>query len=513
MLTAGPDTEGRRDADAVRRWRLAGIVVFAIALLGGLALRVIAPSPLWLDEALTVNIAQLGFGDMVAALRNDGHPALYYVLLGWWIDLFGDGDTSVRALSGVFSLLTVPVLWRIGRRFEPPTASIAAVLALGSPFLLRYGTEARMYSLVALLAAVGWLVTTEAIEHPTLPRLLAVAATAATLVHTNYWAFWLVGAALVLLAGAITRARGEVRANLLRVAGAIVAGSATLVVWLGVLLDQAGSTGTPWAARARPAEVAVETLQAIGGSGRFEGVLLGAGLLVLALIGATAVGTTTDILAIAFRRGPASVPAAVVALTLTIGTLVALVTGSAFEARYAAVVVPFVVVLAARGAAVLPVRGAVVVVASLTLLALAVGVDNARRDRTQGQEVADAIDAGAAPGDVVAFCPDQLGPATVRSLDHPGDRFAYPTGDGTLVDWGDYLDRISATEPMEFAGRLDRAAGDHAVWLVAGFSYRGFEGRCESVFNALGSSRTALTVVPARTVFEPMTLVRFDPMP
>ena len=120
---------------------------------------------------------------------------------------------------------------------------------------------------------------------------------------------------------------------------------------------------------------------------------------------------------------------------------------------------------------------------------------------------------GWAPGDVVAFCPDQLGPATVRTLGHPGERVAYPTGDGTFVDWADYLDRIESADPVEFTDSLQNTAGDHTIWLVAGFSYRGFEGRCEAIVNALGSSRTAITVVPARAVFEPMTLIRFEPAP
>ena len=58
-----------------------GVAVFVIALVGGLVLRVYAPSPLWLDEALSVNLASLPPSDLVDALRNDGHPALYLSLI------------------------------------------------------------------------------------------------------------------------------------------------------------------------------------------------------------------------------------------------------------------------------------------------------------------------------------------------------------------------------------------------------------------------------------------------
>ena len=41
-----------------------------------------------------MNIAQLDPNQLVEGLRHDGHPALYYLLLGWWIDAFGDNDSG-----------------------------------------------------------------------------------------------------------------------------------------------------------------------------------------------------------------------------------------------------------------------------------------------------------------------------------------------------------------------------------------------------------------------------------
>ena len=87
----------------------------ALAVAVGVVVRFVAPSPLWLDEALSVHIAT-GDASLADALRRDGHPGLYYLLLGWWIDVFGDGDATVRALSGLFGLATLPVLWMTVRR-------------------------------------------------------------------------------------------------------------------------------------------------------------------------------------------------------------------------------------------------------------------------------------------------------------------------------------------------------------------------------------------------------------
>src|SRR5262245_41238943 len=73
---------------------LAPVAVGAVVALG-IALRFVQRSPLWLDEALTVNIARLSPGDLLDALRHDGHPPLYYLILHFWMRLVGEGDVAV----------------------------------------------------------------------------------------------------------------------------------------------------------------------------------------------------------------------------------------------------------------------------------------------------------------------------------------------------------------------------------------------------------------------------------
>ena len=143
---------------------------------------------MWLDEVLSVNIASLSVGDAVQALRHDGHPILYYAVLGVWLDGFGDSDLAARSLSGLFSLAAAAAIWAAARRrLGAEAARYAAVLALTSPFLVRYGSEARMYALVVLLAAAGWLLTELAVERRSLVRLAALAAVVAAGLHTHYW--------------------------------------------------------------------------------------------------------------------------------------------------------------------------------------------------------------------------------------------------------------------------------------------------------------------------------------
>jgi hypothetical protein len=280
------------------------------------------------------------------------------------------------------------------------------------------------------------------------------------------------------------------------------------VVWLPVFLDQIGSTGTPWADRARPAEVAIETIQALGGTSRFEGELLGFATVVLALFGALGVARARGV-EVRAGVGPLSDAAGVAVLTLALGAGAALVTAGAFEGRYAAVVVPVALVLAARGIAVLPERFGLLLLAMMVIAGLGVGVDEARRDRTQAGDVAAVIDAEWEAGDVVAFCPDQVGPSTRRELTVPAETLAYPRGTGRLVDWRDYAAVIDATAPQSFVDEVLATAGDGDVWLVAGLGYKSLGNRCEEILDLFADARAAEPRITPGDTFERMLLVRY----
>ena len=149
-----------------------------VAIVAGLVLRFVTRSPLWLDEALSVNIAKLPIGQIPAALRHDGHPPLYYVLLHAWMSVFGSGDVAVRALSGLFAVATLPLAWVIGRRRGGPRLGwlFTAVMAM-SPFALRYATETRMYSLLMVGMLVLYLLVDDVVRlgRGGWPRLVALA--------------------------------------------------------------------------------------------------------------------------------------------------------------------------------------------------------------------------------------------------------------------------------------------------------------------------------------------------
>src|SRR5208282_157031 len=99
------------------RARAAAGIAVALVVAAGIFLRFYTHSALWLDEALTVDRSHLPVGQIAGSLKEDGAPPLYYYLLHYWMDLFGQSDLATRSLSGVIGVATLPVAWLAGLRF------------------------------------------------------------------------------------------------------------------------------------------------------------------------------------------------------------------------------------------------------------------------------------------------------------------------------------------------------------------------------------------------------------
>lgn len=520
------------------------VLAFAAVVAVGVIVRFAAATPLWLDEALSVSIARLDPADLAAALRRDGHPPLYYLVLHAWSGAFGDGDLAVRSLSGAFAVATLPLAWLSGRRVAGRAGAAAAVVLVAvSPFAVRYATETRMYAMVMALVFAGHLLLRGALDgrsspagragSVSLPRLAGVAGVAGALYLTHYWSFFLAAATVGILAVVWRRdPQAWRRVAALRCATAVVAGGVAFLPWLPSFLAQLRSTGTPWGIAARPTDVFGATFVDLGGPAA-EGVLAAGLLLVLLAVGLLAVRPGAGAIAEAsvtdagveldLRTAPPARGEAVVAVaTLALGGVVGFLTESAYASRYAAVVFPLLVLVAARGVAALsPPKARVIALAAVVVLGVP-GVYRAlSHDRTQAEVLAAAIAAEAGSDDVIVTCPDQLGPSLVRALDQGGTGALRVVGYPTLerperVDWTDYEERNRASDPEAVAGELLASVpAGGTVWLVTNTSYRTFEGRCERLEAALGAARPSRSVVSAKPglFFESGELISFGPEP
>ena len=150
------------------------------------------------------------------------HPPLYYLVLRGWIDLFGDSDLSVRALSASFSLAIIILLFDIIRRLQGPWPGlIGAAFATFAPAQIVYSQQARPYTMLVFL---GLLVLEAMLSIQRGPSrrygLCALAISVAAFAMTHYFAAGAIAAVAVY--SAITFQGKTRRAVVLALAAALL---------------------------------------------------------------------------------------------------------------------------------------------------------------------------------------------------------------------------------------------------------------------------------------------------
>ena len=137
---------------------LTGIpVLIMISLVAGVGLLEyvhLTASGLWLDELASVffseaseSLSYLYYSRMV----QDTSPPLYYILLHYWMLVFGEGEYPVRILGWLATLATAVTTYFLALKVYG--RSIAIILAASlfcSPGLVQYGLEARAYVFLLL---------------------------------------------------------------------------------------------------------------------------------------------------------------------------------------------------------------------------------------------------------------------------------------------------------------------------------------------------------------------------
>ncbi len=521
----------------------------------GVVLRFWTPSPMWLDEALTVNIARVPLHLIPGLLRDDGAPPLYYVLLHFWMEVFGTSDLGARSLSGVIGVVTLPVAWLAGyhvgsQSWRAPAGAAATpagspapaqvegsaiavhdgdragrlvawtttLLVATSPFAVYYDTEARMYSLVILLSTLGVLAYVAILRRPSLANALALAVVTCALEYSHYWALFLVATAAI--GTAVCAWRGP-RARSCRVAlAALAVGSCGFAPWVPTLVFQLAHTGTPWAT---PADFTalVYTFTQFAGGDSDAGRALALVLAFLALLGVAGSALDGRHVVLDLRTRPGVRALALLAVgTLVMALIAGKLSGSTFADRYSAVILMPCLLVVAYGVTALKssrVRNGVVAIA--VVFGLAASIPNAFLTRTQAGQVASAVLSRPHNGDVVAYCPDQLGPAVSRALSDRFDELAFPRANSPeIVNWVDYAATVEHASTGAFVRRiLLRAGPKNSIWYVSAPGYLNFGSDCQAIANDLAARRPQQLVVAEQgsdtpfEIFEGESLYRYPP--
>ncbi|MDB5187547.1 MAG: Membrane protein-like protein [Candidatus Kaiserbacteria bacterium] len=110
-----------------------------------------------LDEAQTLWQTGRYPGGILYVVAQDVHVPLYHMMIYFWQLIFGVNIEFVRLFSLLFFVLTIPLVIRLGDEVYESrliSGTGAAIFAL-SPFMIWYGNEARMYSLLVFLTVLN----------------------------------------------------------------------------------------------------------------------------------------------------------------------------------------------------------------------------------------------------------------------------------------------------------------------------------------------------------------------
>ncbi|MGH2914804.1 MAG: glycosyltransferase family 39 protein [Solirubrobacteraceae bacterium] len=160
---------------------IGGVLVVLLACSAVIRTRTLS-GELWFQEASAIGLAMHPVGALLSDVKAAGASPLYYLLLHFWIQAFGDGEAATHALSLLIGLATIPAAmwagWSLGGR---RAGLFAAILFAFGSFETRYAEAAQPYELTAALG------------------LIATAALIIAFVQRRRWALWLLGAALTAM--------------------------------------------------------------------------------------------------------------------------------------------------------------------------------------------------------------------------------------------------------------------------------------------------------------------------
>lgn len=136
------------------------LTALAVAIGGFLALTLtrLTASSIWFDEAFSAYITKYNLSEITHYTALDVHPPLYYWLLKGWTSLFGTSAIAFRSMSVFFGVITLILLFfLIKKLFNRKTAALSVFLVAISPLFVRFGIEARMYTVVTTIVLAATL--------------------------------------------------------------------------------------------------------------------------------------------------------------------------------------------------------------------------------------------------------------------------------------------------------------------------------------------------------------------
>jgi mannosyltransferase len=193
-----------------------------------------------LDEAQSIWQTAHSLSGTLQVVAQDVHMPLYHILLHYWMILFGTGVETVRTMSLLFFVISIPSMYLLARTIlsRPWALTVTALFSL-SPFMNWYANEARMYTLLALFSILNQYFFTRIVQKR--KGWLGYLLTAVIGIFSHYFfAFNLLTQAIFYIFNHRKFAKGSLK----RFIGVAIAVIAAAAPWIAYFISQGSASNT-----------------------------------------------------------------------------------------------------------------------------------------------------------------------------------------------------------------------------------------------------------------------------
>ncbi len=205
-------------------------MVLLLAVAGYLRLWNLGAKSLWADEAISAALASATRADFWRiVLHREANMAFYYLLLRIW-NVVGSSEFALRSLSVLAGVLAVPLLYGLGCQvFDPRTGRISALFLALSPLHIAYSQEARSYGFLILFSVLATSLLLMCCEKPAKSWYLYIVASVVGLYSHVMFGLTLIGHSSAVGFSSELRTRSR---NFLAALGAVAVLALPLAYWL-----------------------------------------------------------------------------------------------------------------------------------------------------------------------------------------------------------------------------------------------------------------------------------------
>lgn len=205
----------------------------------------ISDSSIWQDEAYTITESLKSVPQIIKDSSVDQNPPLYFILIHFWVKIFGISEFGVRSFSVFFNALATIALFLFAKKhFNAATAVIASILFSFSKLQIYFSLEARSYELVAFLTIFSFNLFLNLLQKPSYKSGISLGVINALLIYSHF-----ITGFIVIVQLAFGLFYGLIPGNKNRISKVIISTAVTLLLfapWTLNLIANIPKEGSYW---------------------------------------------------------------------------------------------------------------------------------------------------------------------------------------------------------------------------------------------------------------------------